>query len=151
MRRRIFLKGLSLVTMTALFPSLAAASTPIDLSAVQFDSTVFNDNGAQTIMIYLYGGASELGANLTNLDEVQTKSKNQYNLDQLTKTSNNFWSQAGGEAMERMLANGDMNLFRTCYRKDHATRSHVAFVLLKTNVDYLMLKTQHMGLEFFLL
>jgi len=26
--------------------------------------------------------------------------------------------------MERMLANGDMNIFRTCYRQDHKTRSH---------------------------
>jgi hypothetical protein len=124
MKRRIFLKGLSLVTMSALFPSLVSASTPADLSAVTFDSTVFNANAAQTIMIYLYGGASELGGNLTNIDEVQEKSQNRYNLGDLTKTTNNFWSQAGGEAMERMLANGDMNIFRTCYRKDHQSRSH---------------------------
>jgi len=110
--------------MSALFPSLANASTPVDLLAVNFDTTVFNNNNAQTIMIFLYGGASELGANLTNIDEVQEKSQNKYNLDDLTKTTNNFWSQAGGEAMERMLANGDMNLFRTCYRKDHESRSH---------------------------
>ncbi|HHD75302.1 MAG TPA: DUF1501 domain-containing protein [Campylobacterales bacterium] len=124
MQRRVFLKGLSLVTMSALFPSLASASTPVDLSAVQFDANIYNNNKAQTIMIYLYGGASELGANLTNIDEVQEKSQNKYNLDDLTKTTNNFWSQAGGEAMERMLANGEMNLFRTCYRKDHQSRSH---------------------------
>ncbi|CAA6811324.1 MAG: Unknown protein [uncultured Sulfurovum sp.] len=124
MKRRVFLKGLSLVAMAALFPSLANASTPIDLSTVEFDSTVYNNNDAQTIMIYLYGGSSELGANLTNIDEVQEKSQNKYNLASLTKTTNNFWSQAGGEAMERMLANGDMNVFRTCYRQDNQSRSH---------------------------
>ena len=115
---------MSLVTMSALFPSLAYGSTPLDLSQVQFNTTTYNNNGAQTIMIYLYGGASELGGNLTNLDEIQEKSQNKYNLYYVTKTTNNFWEQAGGEAMERMLATGDMNIFRTCYRKDHPTRSH---------------------------
>lgn len=124
MKRRVFLKGLSLVAMSALFPSLSAASTAVDLSAVQFDSSIYNTNEAQTIMIYLYGGASELGGNLTNLDEIQEQSQNKYNLSQLTKTTNNFWSQAGGEAMERMLASGNMNIFRTCYRQDYPTRSH---------------------------
>jgi len=124
MQRRVFLKGLSLVTMSALFPTLTSASTPIDLSTVQFDSGIYTTNEAQTIMVFLYGGASELGGNLTNLDAIQAQSQNKYNLNQLTKTTNNFWSQAGGEAMERMLANGDMNIFRTCYRKDHESRSH---------------------------
>lgn len=124
MNRRVFLKGMSLATMAALFPSLAYGSTPVDLSQVQFNSTTYNNNKAQTIMIYLYGGASELGGNLSNLDEIQEKSQNKYNLDYLTKTTNNFWSQAGGEAMERMLAAGEMNIFRTCYRQDHPTKSH---------------------------
>ncbi|CAA6822519.1 MAG: Unknown protein [uncultured Sulfurovum sp.] len=124
MKRRVFLKGLSLITMSALFPSLTNASTAVDLSSVEFSSSIFNTNEAQTIMIYLYGGASELGGNLSNLDEVQEKSQNPYDLSRVTKTSNNFWQQAGGEAMERMLANGDMNVFRTCYRKDHETRAH---------------------------
>ncbi|MBU1669397.1 DUF1501 domain-containing protein [bacterium] len=124
MNRRVFLKGFSLVTMAALFPNLAYGSTLVDLSQVQFNSTVYNNNAAQTIMIYLYGGASELGGNLTNLDEIQEKSQNKYDLYYVTKTTNNFWEQAGGEAMERMLAAGDMNIFRTCYRKDNPTKSH---------------------------
>ena len=115
---------MSLVTMSALFPSLAYGSTPVDLSQVQFDTNTYNSNAAQTIMIYLYGGASELGGNLTNLDAIQEKSQNKYDLRNLTKTSNNFWEQAGGEAMERMLAAGDMNIFRTCYRQDNPTKSH---------------------------
>lgn len=124
MNRRVFLKGLSLVTMSALFPSLAYGSTPVDLSQVEFNATTYNNNKAQTIIVYLYGGASELGGNLTNLDEIQEKSQNKYNTSYVTQTTNNFWKQAGGEAMERMLAAGEMNIFRTCYRKDNPTRSH---------------------------
>jgi len=122
MNRRVFLKGMSLVAISALFPTLSRAS--IDLNQVNFDSTIYNNNQAQTIMIYLYGGASELGGNLTNLDEIQQKSQNRYNQGDVTPTTNGFWQQAGGEAMERMLENGDMNIFRTCYRKDNGTRSH---------------------------
>ena len=124
MNRRVFLKGMSLATMSALFPSLAYGSTAVDLNTVQFSANIYNTNNAQTIMIYLYGGASELGGNLSNLDAIQAKTQNPYNLRYVTKTSNNFWQQAGGEAMERMLENGDMNIFRTCYRQDHPTRSH---------------------------
>ncbi|KIM08021.1 MAG: hypothetical protein KU29_05540 [Sulfurovum sp. FS06-10] len=124
MNRRVFLKGLSLVTMSALFPSLTFGSTPVNLSQVQFDSTLYSNNEAQTIIIYLYGGASELGGNLSNLNEIQEKSQNKYDLNKVTKTTNNFWSQAGGEAMERMLTKGDMKIFRTCFRKDNPTKSH---------------------------
>ena len=122
MNRRVFLKGMSLVAISALFPTLGRAS--VDLTQVNFDSNIYNNNQAQTIMIYLYGGASELGGNLTNLDEIQEKSQNKYNSRYVTPTTNGFWQQAGGEAMERMLENGDMNIFRTCYRKANGTRSH---------------------------
>ena len=115
---------MSLAAMSALFPSLTYGATPVDLTQVQFNSTIYNNNNAQTIMIYLYGGASELGGNLTNLDDIQAKSQNRYDTNRVTATTNNFWQQAGGEAMERMLANGEMNIFRTCYRQDHKTRSH---------------------------
>ena len=124
MKRRVFLKGMSLVAMSALFPTLSSAATTIDLSQVNFNTTKYSNNEAQTIMIYLYGGASELGGNLTNLDEIQKKSQNKYNKQYITPTDNGFWKQAGGEAMERMLSNGDMNIFRTCYRKANGTRSH---------------------------
>ncbi|TQV63509.1 MAG: DUF1501 domain-containing protein [Sulfurovum sp.] len=122
MDRRVFLKGLSLATILALFPKWTYA-TNIDVSQATFDSTIYTNNKAQTIMIYLYGGASELGGNLSNLDEIQTKSQNKYDLGRVTKTANNFWSQAGGESMERMLTSGDMKIFRTCYSTDDS-RSH---------------------------
>jgi len=123
MNRRDFLKGMSLVALSVLLPSNSYSSI-VDLSKVQFNNDIYNINQAQTIMVYLYGGASELGGNLTNLDEIQQKSQNKYDLNYLTPTKHYFWSQAGGEAMERMLANGDMNIFRTCYRKANPTRSH---------------------------
>ena len=121
--RRVFLKGMSSVVMSTLFPTLSSAAT-IDISKVNFDSNIYTNNDAQTIMIFLYGGASELGGNLTNLNEIQKNSQNKYDLDNLTVTKNGFWSQAGGQAMERMLANGDMNIFRTCYRRANGSRSH---------------------------
>ena len=124
MNRRVFLKGMSLVAMSALFPSLTYGSTTVDLSSVTFDSTTYSNNAAQTIMVFLYGGASELGGNLSNFDEIQENSQNQYDTRYVTQTTNNFWEQAGGEAMERMLATGDMNIFRTCYRKDNPTKAH---------------------------
>lgn len=123
MKRRDFLKGLSLITIGALFPTQSFAKS-VDISKVSFSSDIYNNNNAQCIMIFLYGGASELGANLTNIDEIQEKSQNKYNLNNVTSTENGFWEQAGGDAMERMLANEDMNLFRTCYRKDNTSKSH---------------------------
>lgn len=122
MDRRIFLKGLSLATIFALFPKWTYAEN-IDVSKATFDSTIYTKNNAQTIIIYLYGGASELAGNLSNLDEIQAKSQNKYDLSKVTKTANNFWSQAGGANMERMLASGDMKIFRTCYSTDES-RSH---------------------------
>jgi len=122
MDRRFFLKGLSLAAIFALFPKWGFA-TDRNISGVTFDPTIYNANKAQTILIYLYGGASELAGNLTNLDEVQAKSQNKYDLSKVTKTTNNFWSQAGGDAMEEMLTSGDMKIFRTCYSTDES-RSH---------------------------
>jgi hypothetical protein len=124
MNRRSFFKGVSAMTALALFPHLSYSATAVDLTQVTFDSNIYSQNSAQTIMIYLYGGASELGGNLTNLDAIQEESQNKYNLTQLTKTTNHFWEQAGGDVMERMLASQDMNIFRTCYRKDNTSKSH---------------------------
>jgi len=88
MNRRIFLKGMSLVAMSALFPSLTYGATPVNLAQVQFNSSIYNSNNAQTIMIYLYGGASELGGNLTNLDDIQANSQNRYDTNRVTATTN---------------------------------------------------------------
>ena len=123
MKRRVFLKGMSLMAMSTLFPTPSSAAS-IDLSKVNFDSNVYRDNEAQIIMIFLYGGASELAGNLTNFEDIQKRSENHYESQLVTPTVNSFWQQAGGESMERMLNNEDMNIFRTCYRKAVNSRSH---------------------------
>jgi len=128
MKRRDFLKTTSLIASSFLFPSLAFGGE-IDLSGVNFDRLIHDDNDAKTIVFFMYGGPSELGANLTNLDEINQKSANDYYdyFGTVTKTANNFWKEAGGEALERMLVNEDVNIFRTCYselREKSGNRSH---------------------------
>ena len=118
MQRRSFIK-LSLAACGSLaFPSFANASG-IDYSQVNFDSSVYTANAPQVLMIYLYGGASQLAGNLTNYDEIQKKSQSSYEdyFRGITKTPNNFWQEAGGTYLEDMIAAGDMTIFRTCYSK----------------------------------
>ena len=123
MNRRDFISITGLLGASMIFP-ISSMATPIDVNHVNFDSSIYNANNAQTIVIFLYGGPSELGGNLTNFDEIQQKSKNKYNTYYIEKTENNFWKQAGGEAMERMLSNQDMNIFRTCFRKANQVKAH---------------------------
>jgi len=118
MQRRNFIKlSLSACASMAL-PSVSSASA-VDYSQVQFDKSVYAANTPQVLMIYLYGGASQLAGNLTNYDEIETKSQSSYEsyFRSVTKTSNNFWQEAGGTYMEDMVAAGDMTVFRTCYSK----------------------------------
>ena len=118
MQRRSFIKlSLSACASMAL-PSISSASA-VDYSQVQFDKSVYAANAPQVLMIYLYGGASQLAGNLTNYDEIETKSQSSYEsyFRSITKTSNNFWQEAGGTYMEDMVAAGDMTVFRTCYSK----------------------------------
>lgn len=123
MNRRDFLKTLSVVAAAALLP-MDAFSFEVDTGLIAFDEELFNSNDPQVIMIFLTGGPSELGANLSNIDEIDALSIYKHNISSSERTPNNFWVSAGGSAMERMLASGDMNLFRTCFRKDNPIRSH---------------------------
>ncbi len=128
MKRRTFLK-----TPLAFYGALAAPrflrALDTDLSKVGFDSGVYQQNGAQIIMIFLYGGASELAGNLTNIEEIKKASQSDYDgyFRGITKTSNGFWQEAGGVFMETLLAGGDLSVFRTCYskhREDTNNKSH---------------------------
>ncbi|MDQ7068205.1 MAG: twin-arginine translocation signal domain-containing protein [Sulfurimonas sp.] len=76
MQRRDFIK-LSLVASAALIlPSRANADT------------AFTETGAQTIIIFTYGGASQLAGNLTNLTEIESLSQNKYkNYFKITPTT----------------------------------------------------------------
>lgn len=118
MKRRDFIK-LSMAAGTAvLMPSFSSAKE-LDLSQITFSSGINSTNQAQTIMIFMYGGASQLGGNLSNIDEIKMASQSDYDsyFRGITPTANNCWQEAGGTHMETLLANGDMTLFRCCYSK----------------------------------
>ena len=115
MQRRKFIK-LSLVASAAvLLPSFANAAN-LNLSQIHFSSDTYTTNRAQTIMIFMYGGASQLAGNITNLEEIESKSQSSYDyFRSITTTANGCWQEAGGTAMETLMDSGDMTLFRCCY------------------------------------
>ncbi len=99
----------------------------------------------QVINIFMYGGASELAGNLSNMLDINTNSMNDYSdnsafgsgillpaedNDPALRTSggqitqNGLWKRAGGTHMEDMLAAGDMSIYRTLYKQKSPTRSH---------------------------
>ena len=128
MKRRDFIK-LSMAAGGALLLPNSIEAKKIDFNSINFSSGVYEDNNAQTIIVFLYGGASQLGGNLTNIDEIEKNSQNSYfnYFRGVTKTKNNCWQEAGGRYMEELMANGDMTLFRTCYsahRDKNNNRSH---------------------------
>jgi len=128
MQRREFIK-LSLAAGTAILLPSFSYSAELDLDKINFSTGVNNTNNAQTIMIFMYGGASQLGGNLTNIDEIKTASQSNYDsyFRGITKTANNCWQEAGGTHMERLLADGDMTLFRSCYskvREENRNKAH---------------------------
>lgn len=131
MKRRNFIK-LSLAMGGAIFLPTFSYSKALNLSEIVFSTGIHTSNQAQTIIIFQYGGASQLGANLTNLDEIRTLSQNDYGyFGTITKTSNNCWAEAGGTHIESMLASGDMTLFRSCYsaiRENNHNKAHGACV-----------------------
>jgi len=117
MKRRNFIK-LSLATYVSLIlPTSSRAS--IDFTQVNFDNDVNSANSAQTIMIFMYGGASSLAGNLSNIEEIKSASQSDYDnyFRGITLTENECWQEAGGSHMEDMLAAGDMTLFRSCYSR----------------------------------
>jgi len=128
MQRRDFIK-LSLAAGSAiLMPSLGYGAT-LNINEIDFSSTTYNDNAAQTIIIFMYGGASQLGGNITNLAEIDRYSQN-IHADYFrgtTPTVNGCWQEAGGAHMEELIASGDMTLYRTCYsqeREDAGNKAH---------------------------
>jgi hypothetical protein len=129
MKRRNFIKLSLVLSSFALMPKYMEASELV-LSDIDFSEDICNDNAAQTLIIYLYGGASQLSGNLSNLEEIEKYSQNSYAdyfNNTLTQTTNLFWKEAGGEEMEKLIENGDMTLFRTCYsakREENNNKAH---------------------------
>lgn len=115
MKRRDFFK-LSLATgSAALLPSFTSAAN-LNLGQINFSSDNYTNNSAQTIIVFMYGGASQLAGNMSNIDEIENKSENSYAyFRNIVKTTNNCWRDAGGTEMETLMSNGDMTLFRSCY------------------------------------
>jgi len=129
MKRRNFIK-LSLGASAGLFLPDFTYAEDLDLSKITFSADINRANNAQTIIIFLYGGASQLAGNLSNLTEIENASQNSYSYfsggPELTK--NKCWESAGGVEIEKFLANGDMTLFRTCYSKvrdDRGSHEHL--------------------------
>jgi hypothetical protein len=115
MKRRSFIK-LSIAATSAIWVPEFSYASELHLDEISFSEATYNNNKAQTLIIFLYGGASQLAGNISNLDEIRTDSQKSYDyFGNITKTANNCWKEAGGDAMETLLDNGDMTIFRTCY------------------------------------
>ena len=125
MKRRDFLKNsLGIAAAAALFPSFAIgdvvpvdASKPLPLGQVTFDREVFEKNGAQTIIIFLSGGMSDVVGNVRHIEEIKAANMSlmPYPDNLITPTPNGFWKEAGGDYLEELLADGNLNVFRTCH------------------------------------
>lgn len=128
MERRKFIK-LSLAAGAAiLLPDFTYAAN-LDVSQINFSSGSYTTNNAQTIMIFMYGGASQLAGNISNIEEIESKSQSSYEnyFRGVTKTANGCWQEAGGTDMETLMDNGDMTLFRCCYsevRENAGNKAH---------------------------
>ena len=116
MKRRDFIK-LSLITGFAVLQPTFTYAKNLDVSQITFSSGIYQNNNAQTIVIFLYGGASQLAGNLSNIENIENASQSSYAnyFRGVTPTENNCWQEAGGTHMETLMANGDMTLFRSCY------------------------------------
>ena len=126
LNRRDFLKSLGAMGITSVLP-FSLQSADLDYENIQFNESMYTNNNAQTIIVYLYGGPSELAGNMTNIAQISQISQNAYPLNDeryIKLTPDTFWGNAGGYAMQRMLDSGDMNIFRTCYRTIDDSKSH---------------------------
>ncbi len=127
MKRRDFIKLSTLAYSALMLPNFLQAKE-FNESDINFSKATFDNNGAQTIIINMYGGASQLSGNITNIDEIEKNSQNSYSyFRSVTKTKNGCWKEAGGDYMEKLLADGDMTLYRCCYsaiREKNNNKSH---------------------------
>ncbi len=125
------------------------ASAAVDYSAA---SVVAPSVMPQVINIFLYGGPSELSGNLTNIVDINNNSQNPYDVPFGSRiltndttgdaangfiTKNGFWrgtpnggnphldnNGAGGRAMQFMVDNKHMSVYRTLFKELDGTRSH---------------------------
>lgn len=131
MNRRDFLKLSLYAGCSSLLPPLTSRAVAGPIDDILFDQAMYNANAAQTIIVFLYGGASELAGNFSNYAEFKDLSESNYEeyfgSTNIAPTANQFWALAGGELMEELYSTGDLNVFRTCFsqvRWDNDNRSH---------------------------
>lgn len=146
MKRRDFLKMTSALPVglsMAALANRAYAASPVYSNVSVTKPAVM----PQVINIFMYGGASELAGNLSNIADINANSQNDYTANNAFRatilqaatdndpanrsrfndgqiTANAFWKEAGGTYMEDMLAAGDMTVYRTLFKKKSPTRSH---------------------------
>lgn len=130
MNRRVFMKHAAAAAALFAFPSLSFADTPLRRTPSLIDQVRYTTPTVmpKVINIFLYGGASELAGNLTNIDAINAKSQNAYPSAMLNGgsevTASGFWASAGGNAMQRLLDAGAMNVYRTIYRTIDDNKGH---------------------------
>ena len=145
MKRRDLLKALGLLGTSIAAPGLIAKNGVIskaNAGSVNISQRALNNAKAivagevnyvppaslpTVINIFMYGGPSELAGNLTNIVEINGKSQNAYPTgiaNDSQTTVNGFWQNAGGDAMERMIAAGDMSIVRTINRVIDDSKAH---------------------------
>ena len=153
MKRRSLLKALSVMGTTGwamgpngvIAPAYANVSKRKQLNARAqiLDKIGYSKPSTmpQVISIFMYGGPSELGANLTNMEELNAVSLNKYsetmepgNEDTIV-TKNGFWGSdqaldaditrgAGGQIMERMMKAKRLSIYRTLNRVIDDSKAH---------------------------
>ena len=159
MKRRNFIKSMgalgAIVSAPTIFHNEAFIKQAKAAAAINEANFVPPAVLPQVINVFLYGGPSELAGNLTNIDDIHANSQNPYTaatnaggagpeILRFTNdpnggeiTQNGFWFSAGGEAMEDMLASGDLSVYRTINRRKENTRAHRPSILSsqKGNLD----------------
>jgi hypothetical protein len=136
MNRREFLTKSSLLGIGATAPGLFGLSGMVGqaqaMPALQQVDYQMPAVLPQVINVFLYGGPSELAGNLTNIHRINQQSQNPYpegmlryaNGENGQITRNGFWADAGGRALEDMLATQDLSVYRTINRRKDNTRAH---------------------------
>lgn len=159
MNRRTFLSALSALGASTVFSRVLANDYTITSKVSGFRQTQATFEARAVLLdqvqyvrpavmpklinVFLYGGPSELAGNLTNIADISSSSQNPYpatllpNVDGSLYTRNGFWANAGGNAMETMLAAGDLSLYRTINRVREDNKAHGRSILqnLVGNLD----------------
>ena len=150
MQRRNFLKLASAMAATRVVPvgfGMGALAQRAYAASPNYSSVTVQTPALmpQVINIFMYGGASELAGNLSNMLDINMNSMNDYSANSAFGsgillpaedndpalrnnggqiTANGLWKRAGGTHMEDMLSAGDMSIYRTLYKQKSPTRSH---------------------------